>query len=130
MARLPKGQPRWFKMRAKAEAKWQRISARKVRRILELIKAKPAHEALAMLSFMSHAGARVVENVLKSAVANASHNYKLKEESLKIAEAYASEAGMLKRWHPRARGRAFPIKKRLAHVTIFVEGESGSKGTS
>ncbi len=107
-------------MKVKSQAKWIRISAKKVRRVMNLIRGKKALEALTLLSFMRDKGAKVVAEVLKSAIANAKHDYKLKEDDLYLSEVYADDASMLKRWQPRARGRAFPIKKRLSHVTVFV----------
>jgi large subunit ribosomal protein L22 len=62
-----------------------------------------------------------VEKVLKSAVANAKNNYKLNEAKLVVSECYANKGIVMKRWQPRARGRAFPIKKRSAHVTVCLE---------
>jgi large subunit ribosomal protein L22 len=107
-------------MRVKAEAKWLRIGARKLRRVLNLLKGKSAEEALAYLKFMSQKGARVIEKVIKAAVANAVNNYKLQKTGIKIVEAFANDAPMYKRMQPRAKGRGFPIKKRNSHLVVWV----------
>lgn len=107
----------------KAKSKWVKSGDRKLSRVIELIRGKSAGEAAAILKFMPQKGARIVEKVLKSAVANAKHNFKLDEASLVIAEAYANKGIIMRRFQPRARGRAFPIKKRTSHVTICLEAK-------
>jgi large subunit ribosomal protein L22 len=107
-------------MKVKAEAKWLRIGARKMRRVLGLIKGKPADEALAYLKFLPQKGARLIEKVVKAAVANAVNNYKLPKTGLIIVEAYVNDAPMYKRMQPRAKGRGFPIKKRNSHLSVWV----------
>ncbi|MBU0687162.1 MAG: 50S ribosomal protein L22 [Candidatus Margulisbacteria bacterium] len=113
-------------MKVKAQAKWIRIAPRKVRRVIDVIRGKNCVEALALLSFMPHKGAEIVLEVIKSAVANAKHNYKLENE-LYISEAFADEATPYKRWRPRSRGRAHPVKKRNSHVTIYVSPRGEEK---
>lgn len=110
-------------IKIKAKAKWLRSSALKIRKITKLITGKPAEKALAQLRFMPQKAARLVAKVLRSAIANAKNNYKLKPENLIISEAYADAASILKRIKPRARGRAFPIKKRISHITVVVSGK-------
>lgn len=105
----------------KARVKWVKSSPRKIQRVLDLVRGKSAAEAAALLKFMPQKGARIVEKVLKSAVANAKNNYKLNEAKLVVSECYANKGIVMKRWQPRARGRAFPIKKRSAHVTVCLE---------
>ena len=105
----------------KASSKWNRTSALKLRRILNLIRRKPAGVALTLLKFMPHKAARIIEKVIKSAVANAKHNYKMNPDKLIIAQLFADGATIMRRIRPRARGRAFPIKKRSAHVTVYLE---------
>jgi len=107
-------------MRVKAEAKWLRIGPRKLRRVLALIRGKSAEEALVYLRFLPQKGALLIGKVLKAAMANAANNYKLEKTDLRVVEAFANEAPMHKRWQPRAKGRAFPIKKRNSHLTIWV----------
>ncbi|OGC15126.1 50S ribosomal protein L22 [candidate division WOR-1 bacterium RIFOXYC2_FULL_37_10] len=107
-------------MRSKAQFKWIRTSPLKVRRIMKLLRGKKVNEALVALKFMPHKTAVIIHKLIKSAAASAVKNYKMSEEALVIDELFADGAGMLKRHRPRARGRAFPIKKRLSHVTVFV----------
>ena len=106
-------------VKVKSEAKWVRIAPRKVRRIIDVIRGKETSEALALLSFMPHKGAELLLEVIKAAVANAKHNYKLNGE-LVVAEAFADEAPPYHRWKAKSRGRAHPIKKRNSHITVYV----------
>lgn len=112
-------------MEVKAQAKWIRMSPRKIRRIINLVRGKFAKEALLLLRYLPHAGARVVEKVVKSAVANAKNNYKLTESDLVISKAYVDSGPTLKRWRARSRGRAYSIAKRTSHVTVYVASEKG-----
>lgn len=105
----------------KARVKWVKSSPRKIQRVADLVRGKSAAEALVLLKFMPQKGARILEKVIKSAVANAKNNYKLDEAGLKIKELYVNKGIVMKRWQPRARGRAFPIKKRSSHVTVCLE---------
>jgi len=105
----------------KAKVKWVKSSPRKVQRILDLVRGKPAIEAIAALRFMPQKAARIIEKVIRSAVANAKNNNKLNEAGLVISECYANKGVDMKRFQPRAKGRAFPIKKRTAHVTVCLE---------
>ncbi len=106
--------------KAKAQAKWVRISPRKLARVLEVVRGELALRALEILKFMPQKGARILEKVVKSAVANAKNNYKLEEGNLVISEAFVNKGITMKRWQARARGRAFPIFKRTSHVTVWV----------
>jgi large subunit ribosomal protein L22 len=108
-------------MEAKAEAKWVRMGPRKLRRIVNELRGKPAQEALVYLKFLPQRGARILLKTIQSAVANAKNNFKMKEDRLWISKAYINEAPMYKRMQPRSRGRGFPIKKRNSHVMIVVE---------
>ena len=108
-------------MKVKAESKYQRISFRKVKRLLDLIRNKSTKEAIVILKFLPHSGARYIESVLKSAVANAKNNYKLNGDSLFVSECFCGPSTPLKRFQPRARGRGFAILKRASNITIFVE---------
>ncbi len=108
-------------MEVRSTAKTVRIAPRKVRLVLDLIRGKDAEEALAILKFTPNKGAAIVYKVLKSAMANASHNHQLDETKLYVKECYANEAVTLKRFMPRAKGRAFGINKRCSHVTVVVE---------
>ncbi len=113
-------------MKAKAQAKWIRMSPRKLRRIINLVRGKATKEALILLKYLPHAAARQIEKVVKSAISNAVNNYKLNEAELFISEAFVDQGTTLKRWRPRARGRAYPIAKRTSHVTVFVESVKGA----
>ena len=109
-------------MRVSATAKYLKGSSRKARLVTEAIKGKRVEEASALLLFMPHAAARDVARVLKSATANAENNHNLSAEDLVVADAQANMGpGVLKRWQPRAQGRAFPIHKPMTHITIVVE---------
>jgi large subunit ribosomal protein L22 len=105
---------------ARAVAKFVRGSPRKVRIVLDAIRGKPVGEALAILQFLPNRAARLVEPVVRSAVANAVHNYDLDADELVVARATADQGPMLKRIHPRARGRAFAILKRTCHIGVVV----------
>jgi large subunit ribosomal protein L22 len=106
--------------KVKAQAKWLKIAPRKLDRVTKLIRGKFAAEALMLLKFLPQKGARLLEKVVKSAMANAKNNYKLDENKLKILEAFVNKAVNMKRIQPRARGRAFPILKRSSHLTVWV----------
>lgn len=107
-------------MQAKAVAKTVRIAPRKVRMVLDLIRGKEVGEAMAILKLTNKRTSPVVEKVLKSAVANAEHNYDMDIENLVISEVYADEGPTLKRFRPRAQGRATKINKHTSHITLVV----------
>lgn len=104
----------------KASAKYVRMSASKVRVVLDLIRGLPVREADEVLQFTDREAAVVVRKVLASAVANAVHNDEQDADELFVLACYADEGPTLKRFTPRARGRAGRIKKRTAHLTIVV----------
>ncbi len=108
-------------MRVSATAKYLRASTRKTRLVTQAIKGKPVEEAAALLRFMPQKAAADVARVLKSATANAENNHDLPADELFVAEATANEGPTIKRWRPRAQGRAFPINKPMTHVTVVVE---------
>ncbi|WP_431810846.1 50S ribosomal protein L22 [Lysinibacillus capsici] len=105
---------------AKAIARTVRIAPRKVRLVVDLIRGKQVGEAVAILRHTPKAASPVVEKVLKSAVANAEHNYDLDINSLVISEVFVDEGPTLKRFRPRAQGRASAINKRTSHITLVV----------
>ena len=107
-------------MRVSATAKYLRASTRKTRLVTQAIKGKPVEEATALLRFMPQKAAGDVARVLKSATANAENNHNLSAEDLVVFDAVANEGPTLKRWQPRAQGRAFPIHKGQTHITIVV----------
>ena len=104
----------------RAQAKYVRTSARKARLVCDNIRGKSVDEARAILAFTPRAVAKDWAKLLNSAVANAEHNHELLGDDLKIAAAYADEGPTLKRFQPRAMGRATRIRKRTAHLTITL----------
>ncbi len=110
-------------MKAHAHAKHVRQSPYKVRRVLDLVRGLPVDEARVVLEFTNRRAADTIKKVLDSAVANAEHNLALDADELFVVEAYADEGPTLKRWRPRARGRATRIRKRTSHITIVVADE-------
>jgi len=104
----------------RAQARWVRMSARKARLVLDLIRGRTVPEARTVLAFTPRAAAREIDRVLASAVANAESAHGLDGDELVVLEAYADEGPTLKRWRARARGRVNRIKKRTCHITIVV----------
>ncbi len=107
-------------MKVKAHARYIRQSPYKVRRVLDLVRGLPVEEAEHVLRLTQRGAAAPISKVLKSAIANAEHNHALDAEELFVAEAYADEGPTLRRFRPRARGRATRIDKRMSHITIVV----------
>jgi large subunit ribosomal protein L22 len=107
-------------MQAKAVARTVRIAPRKARLVLDLIRGKQVGEAVAILKLTPKAVSPIVEKVLKSALANAEHNYEMDVNNLVVSQAYANEGPTLKRFRPRAQGRASAINKRTSHITIVL----------
>lgn len=108
-------------MEAKAIAKYVRISPRKVKVVLDLIRGKNVNEAFAILKFTPKSASEVITKVLKSAVANAENNHDMNVETLYVAETFADQGPTLKRFQPHAQGRAFRINKRTSHITVVVK---------
>src|SRR6476646_1530629 len=104
-----------------ARASHVRVTPMKARRVIDLIRDMPAAEALAMLKFAPQAASEPIAKVLASAIANAEHNFSLDPESLIISHAFVDEGPTMKRFRPRAQGRAYRIRKRTSHITIEVE---------
>ena len=113
-------------MEARATARYVRVSPRKARLVVDLIRGKSAAEAATILRFTDKAVAEVVGKVLASAVANAEHNLKIGPETLFVSEAFVNEGPTLKRIRPRAMGRAFRIRKRSSHITVVVKQREGA----
>ncbi|XFA98282.1 50S ribosomal protein L22 [Candidatus Izemoplasma sp. B36] len=107
-------------MEAKAIAKSVRISPRKVRLVVDLIRGKQVGEAYAILRNTPRRASLPVEKLLKSAVANAEHNYQLEQENLYVKEVFVGEGKTMKRFQPHAQGRAFQILKRTSHIYLTV----------
>jgi len=114
-------------MGAKAVAKHIHISPRKARRVIDLIRGKDVGEAFAILRFTAHKGTESINKVLKSAVANAEHNFAMNADNLYVKEAYVDEGPTVKRIRPRARGRADIIRKRSSHITVVVSEKGGEE---
>ncbi|MBO5743606.1 MAG: 50S ribosomal protein L22 [Clostridia bacterium] len=106
---------------AVAKLSYARISSRKVKTVIDLIRNKNAGEALAILKLTPKAASELVEKLLKSAIANAENNHGMDVEKLYVAEIYANQGPTLKRVRPRAQGRAFRIRKRTSHITVVLK---------
>ncbi|MFO7263071.1 MAG: 50S ribosomal protein L22 [Bacillota bacterium] len=105
---------------ARAVARYVRISPRKARLVVDLIRGKRVGEALAILRHTPKAASPIVEKVLNSAIANAMHNYNMNPNNLYISKIYVDEGPTLKRFIPRSRGMANRINKRTSHITVVV----------
>ena len=110
-------------MEVYAIAKNVPMSPQKMREVVRQIQGLPALQAQAILAVVPRKGARFVEKTLKSAIANAENNKSLKPESLRVKEAVAGSATIIKRFMPKARGSAGPILKRRCHIKITVSDE-------
>ena len=108
-------------MEAKAHLKYARISPRKVKIVLDLIRGKDAGTAMAILKNTPRAASELLIKLLESAVANAEHNFHMDSSKLYVSACYANEGPTLKRIMPRAKGSADRILKRTSHVTIVVK---------
>jgi large subunit ribosomal protein L22 len=105
---------------ARSTARFVRVTPQKARRAIDLIRGLPAAEARTILRFSPQAATETVGKVLDSAIANAEHNHSLDTAELVVSEAYVDEGPMLKRFRPRAQGRAYRIRKRTSHITVVV----------
>lgn len=105
-----------------ARGTYIRVSASKARAVIDLIREADVPEAQRILKFSNRAVAEEVGKILNSAVANAEHKLGLTPDELIVARAYADEGPTLKRWRPRARGRATRIRKRTCHITVVLSG--------
>ncbi|MFQ5947357.1 MAG: 50S ribosomal protein L22 [Acidimicrobiia bacterium] len=107
-------------MRVRARANYIRQSPYKVRRVLDLVRGLPVTEARTVLQFTKRRAADPIRRALESAVANAEHNHALDADEMLVVDAYADEGPRMKRYRPRARGRATRILKRTSHITIVL----------
>jgi large subunit ribosomal protein L22 len=107
-------------MEAKAHARSVRISARKVKLVIDLIRGKQVGEAVAILRHTPKAASPVVEKLLNSAIANAEHNYSMDVNNLVVSQVFVNQGPTMKRFRPRAMGRASRINKRTSHITLVV----------
>ncbi len=113
-------------MEAKAQLNSLRMSPQKVRLIVDLIRGMHVREAQAQLQFSRKAAAKPVLTLLNSAIANAVNNHKMDASQLVISTIFVNEGVVLKRWMPRAQGRATPLRKRSSHITLVLSGESST----
>lgn len=107
--------------RPMAKVKFVRISSTKVKLVLDIIRGKGVNEAIAILKNTQKAASPVVEKLLDSAIANAENNQGMLRDDLFVAEVFADQGPTLKRFRPRAQGRASRIRKRTSHITIILD---------
>ena len=110
--------------RPRAIARYIRISSRKVKIVIDLIRGKSVKEAEAILRYTPKAATEPVLKLLNSAVANAENNLELNRDDLYVAEVYANQGATLMRYRPRAHGRASRIRKRTSHITIVLDQQA------
>ena len=106
---------------ARAKISYARISSRKVKVVIDLIRNKNVGEAMAILKLTPKAASEIVVKLLASAIANAENNHEMDVDKLYVAEVFANQGPTLKRVQPRAQGRAFIIRKRTSHITIVLK---------
>src|SRR5881394_797336 len=112
-------------MKTRATARYIRVPASKARLVLEHIRGKSVGEALAALQYTPKAAARLIEKVLRSAIANAEHNHQVRDlDDLRVVKATADGGPSAKRVSPRAMGRAYFIKHRTSHLTVELSDET------
>jgi large subunit ribosomal protein L22 len=117
-------------MEARATAKYIRMSPRKVRQVVDLIRGRDVDESLSTLHFMTRSARVPVEKTLRSAVANlfnTKEGSSLEPSDLYVREAFVDEGPTMRRFMPRAMGRATPIRKRMSHITIVVGEKAGKR---
>ena len=107
--------------RPSAKLSFARVSTTKAAFVLDAIRGKDANTALAIVSYNPRYASRLIEKLLKSAIANAENNNGLSADNLYVAECYANKGPTMKRIHPRAQGRAYRIEKRTSHITIVLD---------
>src|SRR6266851_1880101 len=110
-------------MEARAKARYVRVTPRKARRVVDLIRGMPAEQARAVLAFAPQSASDPVGKVLASAIANAEHAQQADSGSLVVTRAWVDEGPTLKRFRPRAQGRGYRINKRTSHITVIVSDE-------
>jgi len=114
-------------MEVKAKARFIRMSPRKIRLVVDVVRGLPVSQALTQLKFMKKHAALPVTKLLDSAIANAEHNFKMKKEHLFIKSITADGGPTLHRWTPRAHGRATAIRKRTTHISLVLDQVPESK---
>jgi len=112
---------------ARAQARFVRVTPQKARRVIDLIRGMNAADAQALLRFAPQAASEPIGKVLDSAIANASNNYNLDPRTLVVSQAFVDEGPTMKRFRPRAQGRASQILKRTSHITVVVESVPASQ---
>jgi large subunit ribosomal protein L22 len=110
-------------MEARAKARYVRVTPRKARRVVDIIRGMPAQDAQAALAFAPQSASDPVGKVLASAIANAEHGQQVDADSLVVSRAWVDEGPTLKRFRPRAQGRGYRINKRTSHITVIVSDE-------
>jgi large subunit ribosomal protein L22 len=111
-------------MEARAKARYVRVTPRKARRVVDLIRGLPATDAQAVLQFAPQSASDPVGKVLASAIANAENGQQMDADSLVVSRAWVDEGPTLKRFRPRAQGRGYRINKRTSHITVIVSDEA------
>jgi large subunit ribosomal protein L22 len=111
---------------AVARVRYLNIAPMKTRRVVDMIRGLPAAEAQSLLAFAPQAASEPVGKVLAAAIANAQNNFNLDPRTLVVSEAFVDEGPTMKRFRPRAQGRAYRIRKRSSHVTIVVTSQSAA----
>ena len=111
---------------ARATARFVRVTPMKARRVLDTVRGKSVSEALSMLEYAPHTATEPISKLLTSAAANSDNNSALDPPTPRIAQAWADEGPTMKRFRPRAQGRAFHVRKRTSHITVVVESQKGS----
>ncbi|MGD8353679.1 MAG: 50S ribosomal protein L22 [Pseudomonadota bacterium] len=107
-------------MESTAKARFVRISPRKVRLVMDMVRGKPVEEALQTLGLVRKSAAPVIAKIIKSALANAENNHEMSTEGLVIKRAFVDEGPTMRRFMPRAMGRATAIRKRTSHITVVL----------
>lgn len=115
------------KSEARAVAKYIKIGPRKLRLVIDNIRGKAAGEAMNILIFTNRRASRIIAKVLESAMANAENNLEMDRESLYVYKAFVDGGPIVRRWRPRAMGRATPIRKRTSHITIVLKEKGDEK---
>jgi large subunit ribosomal protein L22 len=115
-------------MEARAKARYVRVTPRKARRVVDLIRGMPANEAQAALAFAPQSASDPVGKVLASAIANAGQVRPVNAGTLVVSRAWVDEGPTLKRFRPRAQGRGYRILKRTSHITVIVSDRGAANG--
>ena len=117
-------------MEATSRERYIRMTARKIRRVIDEVRGKKANEAMSILHFMPYSAAKVIEKNLKCAIANAAEKWGVSSDNLILSEIYADDGPMYKRAKPRAQGRIYRRLKRTSHLTVKVSIDKGQMSKS